>query len=717
MAQVKVDYGPSLEDGSAGADASESPRTGDVTSAPVDWLALARDSYEQSTRFMESSLRWQWERNERSFQNQHPYGSKYLSDLYKYRSKLFRPRTRATMRQAEAGAAATFFGNEWAVDVRAMDETRPDERLSAAINGYLLRYRLTTPNGKIGVPWYMTLMGAFQDARKYGVVASRQSWEYLEQDGETVRGVDPETGEETEIVSQGKVILDRPRIDLIPPENIRIDRSADWRDPINSSPVVIVLWPMYVYEIREKIKTGFFMEVSDTILLQSRDRHLWDSTRVQREGNREDSKESETSITDHTLVWVHENFVRWEGRDYVYYTSGVQHMLSRVRPIKEVYYHADDYDRPIKMGVSLIETHKIYPSGVPQLTEQLQAEANETVNLRLDNIKLALNKRYKVKRGRRVDLRSLVRNISGSITLVDDMDDVETMEHRDVQPSSFAQEDRINLDFDDVAGNFSPGTVQSNRRLNETVGGMQMLAGSAVTVGEMDLRTFIETWAEPVLSQVMRMIQIYETDETIMNLAVKEAEAYTKIRMTGNWEEIISRDLWLRINAGIGATSPTERLQKFQIGAETIAKIFGQSIMPFLNSKEIIAEIFSALGYRDGSRFFNFEGNDPIVSALQQQNQELQAQIQKRELERQTKKEVAQITAQGKIAQQELENQGKAAKEASRFAQEMRKIQQAANRDDLNAKIREDDRESGQRHDVMMQIIQKAMEGNREANG
>ena len=118
MVMVKTRDGASMEDGEAGdsVDAMKNFTDGadgtidaeSVTEAEekVDWLGIARKSYEDSTRFVDSSLRAQWDRNERAFQSRHPTGSKYLSDSYKHRSRLYRPKTRAMIRQGEAQLAA-----------------------------------------------------------------------------------------------------------------------------------------------------------------------------------------------------------------------------------------------------------------------------------------------------------------------------------------------------------------------------------------------------------------------------------------------------------------------------------------------------------------------------------------------------------------------------------------------------------------------------------
>lgn len=640
-----------------------------------DWLGIARDSYEDSTEYVESSLRVQWERNERAFQSRHQSGSKYLSDQYKGKSRLFRPKTRTNIRQAEAALAQSMFSNENVLSVEASDDNDPEQLASAEINKEIMQYRLTQPSPKIGIPWFVTCIGAVQNAQKYGTVVSKQWWEYRTRKETTIEpDIDQETGQQY-IDEEGRpafvevekeiVITDKPHIDLFEVENVRIDRGADWTDPINSSPFVILLHPMYIHEVESRMnnadaKTGQepWKKVARSALAAASNRHNWDSTRTQREGNREDPKESEISIAEFQIVWVHENFVTWDDREWVYYTAGVHHMLSDPVPLEKAYPHCDDGVRPITMGCIIVEAHKNYPSGKPQLTEGLQAEANELVNLRLDNVKLALNKRYIVKRGKQVDLRSLLRNVSGSVTLANDPEeDVKVLETRDVTGSSYKEQDRINADFDDIAGGFSAGTVQTNRAMNETVGGMELLAGGGNMLQELDLRTFIETWAEPTISQVLKMIQIHETDETIIALAGKKAQIYQRYGISTITDDLLRKKLTCRINVGIGATDPDRKLNRFLTGAKAVGELLGPSIMTKIKVEEVVKEIFGALGYRDGKRFFKFDGQDPMVEMLQQQMQELQKSLDRKELDAETKVKVAETLAMAKIMTTQMEGQ------------------------------------------------------------
>lgn len=700
MVKVKVPWGAAGEDASLGdivdkrggyqVPAANQEMVVNRPEAPPDPVGLARDIYEDSTRFVESSLKAQWEKDERAFQGRHPPGSKYLSDSFKGRTSLYRPKTRTMIRQGDANLAQSFFSNEDVLVVRPYDETNELQAAAAEIHKELLQYRLTTPNPRVGIPWFLITLGAYQDAQKYGCVASKQYWEYKErEDIVDVPVTDPATGQPVigqdgmpamRQTTKRTVIRDKPVVDLIPIENLRIDRSAHWYDPINTSPFVIILTPMYIHEIERRMetvdpKTGQpqWLRLQRAELKQSATRQAWDSTRLQREGHREDSKDSEITVDEYSIVWVHENIVQWNDRDWVYYTSGINHLLSHPKPLEEVYRHATDGNRPIVMGYCLLEAHKIYPSSKVKITESLQREANDVVNLRLDNVKLALNKRYLVRRGRQVDLRSLLRNVAGSITLVTDLEgDVKVLETKDVTSSAYQEQNLLNVDFDDIAGMFTPGTVATNRRLNETVGGLQLLSGASNLLSEMDLRVFTETWAEPVLRQLIQMERHYETDTVLLATAGEKAKIFQRYGISKINDELLAQDLMVKVNVGLGATDPMQRLNKIRVAAETVGAIFGDKMNSMLKADEILKEIFAPLGFRDGSRFFDFKGQDPTVLMLQQELEQLKKQLETKMIEGQTKKEVAQISAIAKILTQYAENEGKLEREGISFINEMK---------------------------------------------
>ena len=568
------------------------------------WLLRTQEAFSDSSTYFDNNIREQVEKDLRQVNGRHPAGSKYFSDAYRGKSKLFRNKTRTAIRQNEAGAAGALFSNEDVVSVRPVNDNDPVQKVSAEINKALLQYRLTKT-----IPWFLIANGSYQEAMSVGVVCSYQSWIYNEKRG-----------------------IDEPSIELQPIENIRIAPSAKWYDPIGTSPYVQRLIPMYAKDVTSRMntvddKTGQpkWKPASDK-QMQAATKLNDDSIRQTRE-NRTDSQRNDSSITEFDIVWVIENFMDIDGEDWVYFTLGIEHRLTDPVPLKEVYFHNQ---RPIVMGICVIEAHKIYPASVPKLTKDTQAEINEVANGRLDNVKLAMNKRYFVQRNRQVDIRSLNRNISGSTTFMNDVDkDVKVVETNDVTRSSYEEQDRLNLDFDDQAGTFSGSSVQSNRRMNETVGGMEMVSDIGNQMGDYQLRTWVETWVEPVLRQITLLEQAYETDEVILTLAGEKADI-KKYGLNEVSDELLAQELTITVNVGIGSTNPRNQVEKFVYAMRQLKDILAEAELLGINKEEVTKEIFGKLGYKDGSRFF-IDVENPEVQSLMNTIQELQTALQSKQ--------------------------------------------------------------------------------------
>jgi hypothetical protein len=582
----------------------------------TDWLKVATDAFEASTTYIDANHRSKWDANIRAFNSKHPVGSKYLSDSFKHRSKGFRPKTRSIVRKNEAAAAVSFFSNMDVVNVDAVDQ---DDFLAVAnsfVNKELIQHRLTKT-----IPWFKVLIGALQDAQTLGVVCSYDYWKYQAKDG---------------VVTQ-----DEPCIELRPIENIRIDPASDWLDPVNSSPYFIDMIPMYVVDVKQMMeaennKTGEpkWLKVSDEDISKAT-RTDTDTTRLQREDNRQDRYEEPKPLGDFETVWVHRNFVRLPEGEFVYYTLGTHHLLSNPKKVEEVYpiYKGK---RPYVMGVCVIESHRPLPNGVVDLAQPLQTEANEIQNQRRDNVSLVLNKKYVARRGGQVDVDALVRNTPGQVILANDVNnDVREMEWNDVTGSAYQEQNMVNTDLDELVGNFSGGSVQTNRQLNETVGGMKMLNQSASMMTEYLLTTFRETWVEPVLRHLMLLEQAYESDETVIALAAKKAKLFQRFGLNQVSDEMLKKELSLTINVGMGATNPEERLKKF-LAATGAAYQMSMQAPPGADVKEIVKEIYSFAGFRDGARFFPDKVNPQVAQAMQI-IQQLKAEVEGKDKEIQAK--------------------------------------------------------------------------------
>lgn len=621
----------------------------DVISDP--WLDRAREAFDTSTSFIDTNYRKIWEDSISHFQNKHMQGSKYYSDSYKYRSKMFRPKTRAAGRQLEAAAAAAFFSQLDIMSHEPEDDRDHMSMAGAALRQELINYRLSR---KGQIPWFQVCVGAMQEVFVYGIVTSKQFWEFETKEVDVpLEGVMDETGQPA-ITKQRVKVKDKPDIKLYPIENIRFDAAAEWTDVVNTSPYFIAMEPMRIGDVRLKMESGEWAKVEDNVLLSARNQSL-DSTRTARQEGKEDETDPKYSkaLSDFDIVWVHENLMRVKGEEFQYYTLGTVAKLTEPRPLKEVYLHGI---RPFVVGTCMIQPHIAVPDAPAHLSKGLNKEANEIVNSRLDNVKLALNKRYLVKRGKQVDLQSLVRNAPGSVTLVNDVTgDVMPLEFNDVTASSFAEQDRVNNDMDDLMGSFSQGSVSTNRKLNETVGGMAMLRNSSTAMTQYVIRVFTETWVEKVLNQLDMLEQNYESDINLLNLMGRRANI-EKHGVTAITKDLLMVQSQIVVNVSNSAMDPMIRLQAFTQAMDMYAK-FRQIMPPDMDPEPIKAYIFGLLGFRDAGRF-SIDQENPELQSLMQENAQLKQMLETKMMEIDKKNETAyaKIESDEKVKTAEMMN-------------------------------------------------------------
>lgn len=573
------------------------------------WLiAKAHEIYTTSTDYVDANITNQWERNLAHFNNEHAPSTNFRRPDWK-RSRVFRPKTRASVKAAEAALTTAAFSTQDVVDIQAEDPRDQRQVVSAAINKEILQYRLDRR-----MPWFQTAIGAYQSTKVYGLCISMQYWKY-EADTDYIPAVADDGSLMQDEAGNALgyripiVRKDELACDLIAPENFRFDPMCDWRDPCNTSPYLLYMMPIYAGEALERMesvdpKTGMPKWKKHPLgsILATR-RKNYDRTRQAREGRERIDPADEQHGNAYTMLWAHMNIVKVNGTDLVYWTMGTELVLTDPIPLTEAFPHLREGERPFIVGFSTIEAFRNYPAGDVEQSAGLQEEINIIANQRIDNVKLVLNKRYYVKRGAQVDLDALVRNVpGGGVMMNDPTSDVETINTPDVTGSSYQEQDRLMTEMDDLIGGFGQTTIQSQQKSDASVGGTQMMQQQAGTMSDYSLRVLFETWMEPVLKQLMKLVQYYETDTTIMTLAANRVQLWQKFGMDKITDELLRQDLIVRVNVGMGNTDPMKRVEKLVFGVTKSAELPGQA--PRLKGNEVTNEIFGALGYKDGSRFF-----------------------------------------------------------------------------------------------------------------
>jgi len=610
-----------------------------------DYLHLIAIAEQQANLYVQQVNRRAWSRSYRAFHNEHFVGSKYGHKDWANRSKIFRPKTRSAVRKDGAAVAASLFGTVDAITCSPGDEADPGQRAAAALMQELINYRTDRTSGRAAIPWFLTAMGARQDAQIAGICASKQYWKLelrksheedaTDEQGNPILSADPQTGvHETTRRPVFVPDVDRPDIRLFPPECVIMDPAADWTNPAQSAAYLLLKYPMRLYEVEKKTQDPLnpWKALPPDLLKGTAEASKFDAAAIRRAREFGLDRFDETqNAAEFDIIWVYEAFIRIDGEDTCFFSLGDKAFLTDPKPTREVYPEQAG-DRPVVIGYGALEAHRIYPMSAVESWQQTQQEINDVANLYLDTMKQNVAPVTKVVRGRSVDLEALHRRGPNSHILVTRLDDIDFARPVDIPQSVIVGMEKLDVDMDDLAGQFNAGSVQTNRTLNDTVGGLKLIAGATNATQEFDIRLWIETWAEPALAQVVRLEQYYESDAIILGLCGQRAQLWQKHGVDRITDDLMDHQVTIRINAGLGVGDPQQRLAKFRDATAVAAPLLAQSKefqsgQVSLNIEEVMNEVFGAVGYRDGGkRFITVAPPNPQMAQQQQMQQGLMLQ-------------------------------------------------------------------------------------------
>ena len=634
-------------------DDSTEPEGQSPSAVPDDsqLMKLFKSALSQGTQYQQQ-MQSRWSRAYAAWNNEHAEDSKYREPRFRGRSHLFRPKTRATVRKKQAEAAAAMFSSDDAIVIGPSNPGDKKQEASAAVIRELINFRLDRSNENSGIPWFLISMGAHQNAQLTGICASKQYWEYkdviVDYEPQMAQLAHPVTGEVLAEFPTGepdyskpvkKVVRDRPRVRLFAPEEIVRDPAGSWEDQAQDSSYLILKYPMTVNDAK-----GFIASQSASSHVRFRD---IDPARIEQAAGGDSSSSSNDSSVRrarsldgsdryddaavekaYQIVWLHEVFMRFaDGEDYVFWTLADRFLISD--PVKtEEAYPEQGGARPVSIGVASLEPFKIDPMSPVESWQPMQQEMNDLVNLRLDTTKQTIAPLAIVKKGRGVDIKAIQNRTTDSVAFVQDKDDITFDRPGDVGQAAYVEMEKMNADFDDVAGNFSLGSVQTNRQLGETVGGMQMMTSNANAMGEFDLRVWIETWVEPVLRQLVKLEQYYESDANVLAIAGQRAQI-DRFGHSAMEDDLLTQQVTLTCNVGLGAADPMMSINKFGMATQQVSLLMQGPLGMAAQPDAIVDEIYGKAGYKRASeRFFKFDGQDPASAQAQQQLQEMDMQLQ-----------------------------------------------------------------------------------------
>lgn len=434
--------------------------------------------------------------------------------------------------------------------------------------------------------------------------------------------------------------IDRPDCQLIPPENFIIDPSTDWTDPAQNAQYIIIKWPMQIEEVRAKQQSPInpWLKVDEAILTGSVEDSRIETAAIRRARERGTDRFQRAQQTSQTfkIVWVYEVFMRVADEDWTFLSISDRAYLTEPKRTIDVYPEQGG-ERPLVLGYGSLESHRLFPMSAVESWQMMQHEVNELVNLSLDAIKQNVMPVSKVRRGRQIDVDQVRKRSQGSSIMVSQPDDVTWERPPDIPQSIPLFMRDIELEMDDLAGQFNGQSAEMNNALSRTLGGLRLVAGSANAVQEFDIRVWLETWTNPVLAQIVKLEQYYEHDPIILGLCGDRAKLMQKHGISEISDQLMEQEVTIRINVGLGAGDPQARLQRFG-SATQVAMPLLQASPEFqrgeleVDAMAVMEEVYGAAGYRDGGRRFVKPGQPQQQNPLMDlQAQKLQADIVKSE--------------------------------------------------------------------------------------
>ncbi len=126
-----------------------------------------------------------------------------------------------------------------------------------------------------------------------------------------------------------------------------------------------------------------------------------------------------------------------------------------------------------------------------------------------------------------------------------------------------------------------------------------------------------------MLSQIVRLIQYYESDPIVLGLCGQKAKLMQKYGISEITDQLLENEVTIRVNVGLGAGDPQQRLAKFQSAVQVAMPLLQldqkfQTGEKKINSEAVMEEVFGAAGYRDGGKRFIIEGppnQNPMAGA------------------------------------------------------------------------------------------------------
>lgn len=281
-------------------------------------------------------------------------------------------------------------------------------------------------------------------------------------------------------------------------------------------------------------------------------------------------------------------------------------------------YEGEDYVRPpIVFGQAFPEAHKLRGKSIPELTKDLQREANSITNQRREAVALELRKPLLVNRGANINLQSLVnRKISG-VVLGDDISGaaVRELDIKTDTGSSVQELARNDKDFQEITS-IVPNLLGMQQSADETATAVTSQGVNANKKIGLLIKNLTWTLVLPALDLLLRLEQAYETDEFIQKVTEESLPWGNPENLERNGvtvgRETIQGDFGLKVNTAINKQQQLNKIflltERFNLTNQTTMQLAQAGVLPqdqvhIMDTMKLLHDGMKILGFKDTEEY------------------------------------------------------------------------------------------------------------------
>lgn len=312
---------------------------------------------------------------------------------------------------------------------------------------------------------------------------------------------------------------------------------------------------------------------------------------------------------------------------------------------------------PAVFGQCLTVAHRLIGEGFAEPLEGPQESYNYNLNMRKDNVALALNKHSIVSRYGGVDLQSLINSRAGGVTLVDDVNAIKEREVGDVTQSSYLEASADDMMMQEMSG---INDAKQGREKAEKATVAQINYAEANAKIDLFIAIVAETYWKSFHSLLATLIQRFETDETIFRIANNKARELTQNIFRPN-EYDIDFDADCSVKVGVGTMGREFEIKETMLAIDRAvmanqsqfqmvqAGVVNPQHVTFINISALMDDLFPKLGKKSTERYYIPAQPPPQPEAEGGQDRALAGRIQPQIGNQQVSKDQPIMLPQGNI--------------------------------------------------------------------